>query len=207
MAKFSVFLRDESLFSALFKSGVIHIGRDESNDLAIDSLAFAPAHAAVIVRDNETIIKQLNANFPLIINGKRHNKHRLKNGDIITVGKHQIIYNPDENKTTLAQPNSKATDLNNSSKHIEQPAASLQIMTGKHIGHIIPLNKSMTRMGHQGSGIIVITLRKEGYFVSVLEANDRIKLNNTLLASHSIQLKNNDIILLNDIPIQFIWIK
>jgi hypothetical protein len=79
MAKFSVFFNDNPIHSATFESGVVHIRRDESNDLYINSLAFVPAHAAVILRGTENIIKQLNADFPLIINGDRQSKHHLKN--------------------------------------------------------------------------------------------------------------------------------
>ena len=140
MAKFCVFYNDHPIHTATFESGVVHIGRDESNDLYIDSLAFAPAHAAVILRGTENIIKQLNADFPLIINGARHSKHNLKDGDIITIGKHRIVFNPEETTTTF--PGSKSSPTARAStKQSELPEASLQIMAGKHIGHVVSLKK------------------------------------------------------------------
>lgn len=211
MAKFSVFLKDNPIQSAIFETGVVHIGRDESNDLSIDSLAFAPAHAAVILRDTESIIKQLNADFPLIINGAQQNKHSLKNGDIITIGKHHILYNHTETKPPIPQSSSKKTSENQQSpgqtalSETAQPEASLQVMSGKHIGHIVPLKKNMTRIGHDGAGIIIISRRKEGYFASVLEPDDNIKINNKALTDKSILLKNSDIIFINNTPMQFLW--
>lgn len=204
MAKFSVFFNDNPIHTAVFESGVVHIGRDESNDLYINSLAFAPAHAAVILRGTESIIKQLNADFPLIINGERHNKHHLKNGDIITIGKHRIIYNsvettPPASEAIFKQPTKNRQNPNLSAK----PEASLQIMAGKHIGRIVQLKKNITHIGHKGVGIIIIAHRKEGYFASILEPNENIKINNTALADKSILLKNGDIIFINHIPMQF----
>lgn len=204
MAKFCVFYNDNLIHTTTFESGVVHIGRDESNDLYIDSLAFAPAHAAVILRGTENIIKQLNANFPLIINGARHSKHNLKDGDVITIGKHRIVFNP--KATTTAFPSSKSSPATQAStKQGVLPEASLQIMAGKYIGHVVSLKKNMTRIGHKGVGILIITHRKEGYFVSILEPNDDIKINNSVLADTTVLLQNNDIIFINDIPMQFIW--
>ena len=206
MAKFSVFFNDHPLHSVIFESGVVHIGRDESNDLYIDSLAFAPAHAAVILRGTESIIKQLNADFPLIINGTRHSKYNLKNGDIITVGKHHIVYNPEQITSTATQAIfKKSVNKQRKPDMSVQPEASLQIIAGKHIGRIIQITKNITNIGHKGVGIIIIVHRKEGYFVSVLEPNENIKINNTALADKSIFLKNGDIIFINHISMQFLW--
>lgn len=63
----------------------------------------------------------------------------------------------------------------------------------------------MTRIGHKGVGILIITHRKEGYFASILEPNNDIKINNSVLAGKSVLLQNNDIIFINHIPMQFIW--
>jgi len=208
MAKFTVFFKDKAIHSSIHESGVIHIGRDESNDLAVDSLAIAPAHAAVILRDSPPIIKQLNADFPLIINGVQNKKAILQDGDTITIGKHQIVYSSTEK--FVAPPSAVHADdpetkkLNqefNSLAHLSE--ANLQVMGGKHIGRLVPLKKNMTRLGREGVGIIVISRRKEGYFVSMLEANDYIKINGKELANQTVLLKNNDILIIDKVPMQF----
>ncbi|OQK17617.1 hypothetical protein AU255_07050 [Methyloprofundus sedimenti] len=142
MAIFSIFFNDNPVHTAVFKSGVVSIGRDESNDLYIDSLAFAPAHAAVTLHTTESIIKQLNADFPLIINGERRRSHHLKNDDIITIGKHRIVYNPTETTPPASQAIFKQRTKNQQHQNLPgQPEASLQIMAGKHIGRIVQLKK------------------------------------------------------------------
>ena len=182
----------------------MHIGRDETNDLVIESLAIAPAHAAVIVRESDCVIKQLNADFPLIVNGKQLKECTLKNGDTITVGKHRIIYNSTE---AIISPSSQEVGnkvLNQElSNNKRIPEANLQVMGGKHIGRLIPIKKTMTRLGRSGSGIIIVTHRKGGYYVSILEADESIKVNNTPLADKTLLLKNNDVLLVDNIPMQF----
>jgi len=74
MAKLTVFFKDKAIHSGLFEHGIVHIGRDETNDLTIDSLAVAPAHAVIIIRADDCTIKQLNDEFPLIVNGKKKPK-------------------------------------------------------------------------------------------------------------------------------------
>jgi pSer/pThr/pTyr-binding forkhead associated (FHA) protein len=206
MVKFDVFLNDNLIHSATFESDVVHIGRDESNDLYVDGLAVAPAHAAVILRGTKNIIKQLNADFPLVINSKRRSKHYLKNDDIITIGKHQIVFNPEEKTTPDSLPGEKTMpEKQQAPNQTDLPEASLKIMTGKHSERIVPLNKNMTRIGHEGVGIIILTRRKEGYFASILELNENIKINDVVFPDEAIMLKNNDIIIINQTPMQFLW--
>ena len=206
MAKFTVFFKDKPIHSSIFESGVVHIGRDETNDLTIDSLAIAPAHAAVIVSDSESSIKQLNADFPLIINGEQLKKCQLKSGDAITLGKHRIMYSSTEavapTSPSMQEPENET--LNQElSNHDHLPEANFQVMSGKHIGRLVPLKKTMTRFGRNGSGVIIVTRRKEGYYVSMLEHDEHIKINSAPLADKTILLKNNDELIVDNVPMQF----
>ena len=204
MAKFSIFFKDKPIQSSLFEPGVIHIGRDETNNIVIESLAVAPAHAAVIVGESKCVIKQLNSDFPLIINGKQLKECTLKNGDTIIIGKHRIIYNSTEAILTPSTREVGNKALNQEiSNNKSIPEANFQVMSGKHIGRLIPIKKTMTRLGRSGAGIIIVTHRKGGYYVSMLEADERIKVNNTPLSDQTLLLKNNDVLLVDNIPMQF----
>ena len=208
MAKFTVFFKDKPIHSSIFESGNIHIGRDETNDLAVDSLAIAPAHAVVVLRNASPLIKQLNSDFPLIINGVQHKEATLQDGDTITIGKHRIVYSSTEkfasSTTTTHTKEPENEKLNQEfNNRINLPEANLQVMGGKHIGRLVPLKKTMTRLGREGSGIIIITRRKEGYFISMLEVNDEIKINGAELADQTLLLKNNDMLIIDKIPMQF----
>jgi hypothetical protein len=208
MAKLTVFFKDKAIHSGLFEKGVVHIGRDETNDLTIDSLAVAPAHAAIIIRDDDCTIKQLNDEFPLIINGETTKACNLNNNDIISLGKHAIIYNTTESVDFPASFNSLIDDdvksLNREiGGELHLPAANLQILNGNNIGKILPLKNAMTRLGHEGNGVIAISKRKEGYFVSVLENSGTITVNNEPLNDKLLKLKTNDVLVVDNTSLQF----
>ncbi|MBS3953284.1 MAG: FHA domain-containing protein [Methylomicrobium sp.] len=205
MAKFTVFFKDKVISSSLFDSGVVHIGRDETNNITLDSLAVAPAHAAVIIRETGDVIKQLNDEFPLIVNNAKVKEAILKNNDKILLGKHTLIFNTSESVQPTASPPDTDVELLNQEiqNEIQLPEANLQIIDGKHIGRVLPLKKAMTRLGRNGNGVIVIARRKEGYFVSALETNAALKLNKKTLGDQSLKLNSHDVIEIENTSLQF----
>lgn len=208
MAKFTVFFKDKPIQSSLFDSGVVHIGRDETNDINLDSLAIAPAHAAVMLKENITIIKQLNDDFPLIVNGEKVRETNLENGDKITIGKHTIVFNStvvitaDLQKDTLLSKDIES--LNEEIKPaVKVSEANLQVISGKHIGRVIPLKKAMTRLGRGGDGIVVISKRKDGYFISALEHDNSLQVNQQPLGENTVKLQHNDTVVIDNSAMQF----
>lgn len=200
MAKFTVFFKDAPIQSELFESGVIHIGRDNTNDIVIDSLAVAPAHAAAIIKPDEVIIKQLNEEFPLYVNGQQTKECTLQNNDKINIGKHYIIFNVSEVSFAKSADNIAETETEQKTGPYE---ANLQVIGGQHIGRLIPLKKAMTRLGGSGKGVIVITKRKDGYFISALESHPSLKVNNQPIGDSTLKLENNDRIVIDNTPLQF----
>lgn len=208
MAKLTVFFKDKAIHSNLFENGVVHIGRDETNDLTIDSLAVAPAHAVIVIRDNDCSIKQLNDEFPLIINGEATKACNLNNNDMISMGKHAIIFSATETVETPTVFNDLIDqDVKSLNREIDgglrSPSANLQVMNGANIGKILPLKNAMTRLGHAGNGVIAISKRKDGYFVSVLENSGTITLNNAPLNDSSLKLNTNDVLVVDNTSLQF----
>ena len=212
MAKLTLYFKDKPIFSGIYENGVIHIGRDDTNEIVVDSLAVAPAHAAVVMKDGSCMIKQLNEKFPLLINNLAVKEWALQNNDVIDVGKHYITFSVTEsvlNHQPQAQisASEKDIDLQALNHKLDQSAkqqeANLQIMDGPHIGRILPLKKAMTRLGHEGAGVVVIARRKNGYFVSALQGHDGLAVNKEPLGENTVLLKHNDIIEVDKTPMQF----
>lgn len=208
MAKLTVFFKDKAIHSGLFENGIVRIGRDETNDLTIDSLAVAPAHAVIIIRDSDCTIKQLNDEFPLIINGEKIKACNLNNNDTISLGKHDIIFNATEsvespilNRRIDEDVKFLNQEIGNELQRIS--TANLQIMNGYNIGKILQLKNSMTRLGHDGNGVIAISKRKDGYYVSILENAGTITVNNEPLNDKSIKLNTNDVLVVDNTSMQF----
>jgi len=209
MVKLTLFYNYKIIHSEYFENGIVRIGRDATNDLTIDSPAAAPAHAAIVIGDDgSSTITQLNDDFPLIVNGEKIIEGNLNNNDMITIGMHDIVYNT-RDSADLTQPFESQSNKDirvfkpEINAELSIPAANLQVMDGENIGRILSLKKTMTRLGQSGSGVIVISKRKDGYFVSVLENNGNIMLNNVLLNDSTVKLNDNDVLVINDTSLQF----
>jgi pSer/pThr/pTyr-binding forkhead associated (FHA) protein len=206
MAKLTVYFKNKVVRSYSFETERVHIGRDETNDLVIDSPAFAPAHAVIVMQGNSYIIKQLNDDFPLMLNGKNTKESTLHDGDTIIVGQYVIVYSTDQTtnssgqlakKTTTAPPNRKTKG-----DYIPH-TANFQVVSGANIGKIFHLNTPMTLLGERGSGLVVVSKRKDGYFASVLENIGIITLNKQPLSDTSVKLNHNDVLIVGNTTVQF----
>jgi FHA domain len=214
MAKFTVFFRDNPIHSAEFDKRVIHIGSDNTNDLVIASLAVAPIHATVVTREDGVVgIKQVSDNFPLIVNDEKVKACALHDKDVITLGKHTVVYHasavhqpPPSLRGFLSMGESIIDDEEPEPEEAKEPVyrnASLQVASGKSIGKIMNIKNSMTRLGNMGSGVAVITKRQGGYFVSVLENVGTITLNDEPLGNRTVKLQSGDKITVNNAVMQF----
>lgn len=73
------------------------IGRTPDNDLQIDSKFVSRHHCHLITgSDNVTVVEDLNSTNGIVIRGKRVRRHTLRDGDVIIIGQHEMLY-VDEN--------------------------------------------------------------------------------------------------------------
>jgi hypothetical protein len=69
------------------------IGRTPDNDLQIDSRFISRHHCQLVTgSDGVTVIEDLNSTNGITLRGKRVRRHTLRDGDVIGVGQHEILY-------------------------------------------------------------------------------------------------------------------
>ncbi len=84
------------------------------------------------------------------------------------------------------------------------PKGFVQIINGEHIGRIIALNRSMTRLGLSGDACAVVTNRgSEGYYITPLEGNAYPLVNGKPTGNATIQLAEGAIIEIDGIQMKF----
>jgi hypothetical protein len=211
MAKITVYFKDKVVQSGLFDSGIIHIGRDQTNDLVIDSLAVAPVHAALSIQKAGNSIKQLTEDFPIIVNGEKIKESVLVNNDTLTIGKHDIFFqctSVNEITTPKVQVNDREyNDVLSLNKEISNiiniPEANFQVMAGTNIGKLIPITNTIMRLGHSGSGVVVIEKQSQAYLISLLKNKGSITLNNQSLNEDKLKINHLDILVIDNTPLQF----
>jgi general secretion pathway protein A len=79
------------------------IGRTPDNDLQIDSKFISRHHCQLVTgSDGVTVIEDLNSTNGIMVHGKRVRRHSLRDGDVVVVGQHEILYVDEHNAGHLA---------------------------------------------------------------------------------------------------------
>jgi len=85
-----------------------------------------------------------------------------------------------------------------------EPAPKLRILNGSNAGKNLTLNKTLTTIGKTGGQMVVITKRTNGFFISQVEGEKTLTINQKTPASVSEKLSHQDIIEIGNIQMQFV---
>lgn len=212
MAKLTLTFNGKPIRWYQFEAGdCIRIGRDDQNDVQIDSLAVAPVHAEIEFQEEGAIVRSQAKDFPVQVNGVSIAEKGLHHGDLVSIGKH--VLNFTEDATVLdaalrpvvsASEESQEVNLNKVQKPPTQVLdGQLQIMNGRNIGRVVSLKGGLTRLGKPETGVAVIAKRKDGFYVASLDGSSEIKLNNKPIQDKSIKLEPGDLLEIDFTEMQF----
>jgi len=207
----------------------IILGRKAENDIQVDNLAVSGQHAAIITILSDSFLEDLDSTNGTYVNGKLVKKHALKNGDVITIGKHELKYVNDEasdeddefEKTMIIRPG-MAGHAAAAAKAEEQapPAASaspgaaapaggasmplgkIQVLSGPGAGKELELKKALITLGRPGMQVAVITRRPQGYFITHVEGTHPV-VNGESIGPQARQLKDHDVVELAGVKMEF----
>ena len=76
------------------------IGRKPNNDITVENLAVSGHHARVITILQDSFLEDLNSTNGTYVNGKLIQKHALQHGDVVKIGKHELLYSNEETAMT-----------------------------------------------------------------------------------------------------------
>ena len=207
---------------------VMTIGRKEDNDIRIENLAVSGHHAKLLTIFEDSFLEDLNSTNGTFVNGKPIDKHPLRNGDVITIGKHELRYlnesagvGDDADKTILIRkkpepaahpasstPADNSVDFEPPGKS-EQPtldSAKLQILNGSGAGKELPLVKQSVKLGKAGAEVVQINKRPDGHFIVCLSELDngiQPRVNGEAIGARAIKLENHDVIEINRLKIEY----
>lgn len=197
MAKFTIYFKNKAIKYHVFNTGIIYIGREKSNDLIVDDQDIASIHAVISIEESNYTIEQINNKYPLVINNERITETQLQHNDEISVGQHKIAFLLGD---FMLPP---SMDQPNKQKNFSFSNANLQVLTGKQIGQVLSLKKPITRLGKKDTGIVMISRQKKGYFISSLKGNTKTTINQVPLTDKTIILNNNDMVVIDNVSMQF----
>jgi general secretion pathway protein A len=74
------------------RTGRVIVGRTPDNDLHIDSRFISRHHCQVITTPHSCVIEDLNSTNGIFVKSNRVRRHYLNDGDVVLIGKHELIY-------------------------------------------------------------------------------------------------------------------
>jgi pSer/pThr/pTyr-binding forkhead associated (FHA) protein len=72
--------------------GRIIVGRTSDNDVQIDSRFVSRHHCQIVTAMSSSVIEDLNSTNGIYVKSKRVRRHYLNDGDVVVIGKHELIY-------------------------------------------------------------------------------------------------------------------
>ena len=173
------------------------IGRKPNNDIQVDNLAVSGVHAKILTILNDSFIEDLGSTNGTYIGDEKIGKRALNDGDVITLGKHELRYENeaasgeegDFEKTMILQPGSTDEKEVTIDKKVEASigkiaaeaaaqgaagsesagAARLTLLSGANSGKSLEITKVLTTLGKPGVQVAAITRRPLGYFLIVVD--------------------------------------
>jgi general secretion pathway protein A len=95
------------------RPGRVIIGRTADNDLQVDSKFVSRHHCQIVTTADSSILEDLNSTNGVFVKSKRVRRHHLNDGDVIVLGRHEIMY--------VDERGARARHLADTGEH-EQPA-------------------------------------------------------------------------------------
>jgi type II secretory pathway predicted ATPase ExeA len=92
LGRIEVLFRDELVADFKVPFGRAIIGRTPDNDLQIRSKFISRHHAQIISDAEQSVVEDLNSTNGVYFKSERVKRHELRDGDVIHVGEHKLLY-------------------------------------------------------------------------------------------------------------------
>jgi len=92
LAKLVVVADGRTIGEQPLREGRTIIGRTPDNDLQIDSRFVSRHHCQIITKASSCVVQDLNSTNGIVVKSRRVRMHNLNDGDVITIGRHDLIY-------------------------------------------------------------------------------------------------------------------
>ncbi len=89
--------------------GRLIIGRTVDNDVQIESKFISRHHCQIVTSVDGSVLEDLNSTNGVYVKSKRVRKHHLNDGDVIVLGKHEIMYLDERSARARAQHQLEST--------------------------------------------------------------------------------------------------
>ncbi len=155
MPELVIKLGDNIIQRYVVDKDLITLGRAKDNDIVIENLSVSRNHARIRRQGNSYVLTDLNSANGTFVNNVRITKTEILDGDVITIGKHQILFINKELSESDVIVDALAADR---TMVLDRPdkIGVLCFTEGKMKGKVIQLTKAETTIGKSPHCDIVI---------------------------------------------------
>ncbi|MFV1996383.1 MAG: FHA domain-containing protein [Acidiferrobacterales bacterium] len=227
MSKFIIKFNGEVVDHIDIEQGDMKIGRRSGLEIHLDNLSVSGEHANVFTIGEDSFVEDLGSTNGTLVNNRKITKHHLKNGDVIIIGKHDLVFvsnsaddiSPtvsadDFAKTVIINPGAMPSPASEKvpASTAKQPASNktkkgaIFVLSGSNSGKRIDIVKKVTSLGRAGKRAGTITDGSEGYTLAPSSGSDESPtLNGRPVPASGVLLKNGDIIEVAGTRLQFYY--
>lgn len=188
----------------------VTVGRGAGNDIVVDDASVAESHATICVVGHDYILES-HDEAGLSVNGTVQVRRILQHGDVVELGAYSLKYvdskassqidlertmlipglrnvlGKGESTQELAVPSPRASST-------RFPSAQVEWIAGPRRGSVHALNRVIATFGTPHTGVMVITRRPHGYFVTHVEGGEVARVNGEPIGQETCSLATGDII-------------
>lgn len=206
----------------------LSIGRRENNDVVIANLTVSGNHAKIDYTDDGYLLTDLKSKNGSFVNNEDTGSAYLQDGDVIAIGKHNLIFTLDEGERlpdnidngmdqTMAMNTSSQRDLiKRANEHVpgEPRVGVLGFIEGGK--GKIELTKKMMKIGKDpendiivhgfmvGKTAAILSTTPQGYSISHYGGFSKVKVNNQVI-KYPVLLDEFDVIKIGSAELQFFY--
>jgi pSer/pThr/pTyr-binding forkhead associated (FHA) protein len=207
------------------------IGRRKDNDIVIENLAVSGHHAKIDSVGEAFVLVDLQSKNGSFVNEQLVNSHWLKDGDLISIGKHILVFSTDDGAAASAGAPAQidktmVMDTSNYRSMVQKSAPVLAKPLQRHNdapgyltylagGHgKLDLSNKLIKIGKDPAseiavrGIFVgrtaatISRRPDGYYLSCAGGFSKPRVNDQTVKK-SVMLQDRDVIAIGSVKLQF----
>lgn len=181
------------------------LGRKPNNHIVLTDLAVSGDHCAFELSGlSDVVLMDLGSTNGTYLNGAMVRMHLLQDGDQISIGKFKIQYFRANELTDECKTVSMPLYEGHSQASTGAMYASLKVLTGSSAGLELPVSKAVSTFGQPGVAVVAIAHRRQGYYISCMEATQTPKLNGMAISDEPVLMNDHDVIELAGSALEFL---
>ncbi len=185
----------------------VTIGRDPESDIPLTDPSVSRRHALLRYLYSEYFVEDLASTNGTQLNNQMVNKHILKSGDHLRMGKFELLFENEQEPSTEQEEDLERTVILPSGEEIAAPiikettpkVATIRFYRGPDKGTTQQIGRSIFTIGKPDGDVAVIARRSHGFFLLRVGGNSNPKINGQEVEGGSgVKLEEGDVIEVGD---------